>query len=205
MCLGDFASSRGDPMAPAAARRSPHDRDHRARPSPCLTMPGAPLAFHVMAKPTGAICNLDCEYCFFLSKEMLYPGSRFRMAEDLQEKYIAPAAGGHAGRLRGGGRLAGRRADDDGPRLLPPVDRAAAAVRAAGAADPEHDADQRHAARRRVGRVPEGARVPGRDLDRRATGDARRLPGRQGRQAHLRPGAARAWMCSSATGSTGTC
>ena len=28
-----------------------------------------------MAKPTGAVCNLDCEYCFLLSKEMLYPGS----------------------------------------------------------------------------------------------------------------------------------
>ena len=56
--------------------------------NPVLTMPNAPLAFHVMAKPTGATCNLDCEYCFFLSKEMLYPGSRFRMAEDLQEAYI---------------------------------------------------------------------------------------------------------------------
>ena len=53
-----------------------------------LTVPGAPSAFHVMAKPTGAICNLDCEYCFFLSKEMLYPGSRFRMASELQETYI---------------------------------------------------------------------------------------------------------------------
>ena len=49
---------------------------------PVLTVPGAPPAFHVMAKPTGAVCNLDCEYCFFLSKEMLYPGSRFRMAAD---------------------------------------------------------------------------------------------------------------------------
>jgi hypothetical protein len=48
-----------------------------------LTVPRAPLAFHVMAKPTGAVCNLDCEYCFFLSKEMLYPGSRVRMAADL--------------------------------------------------------------------------------------------------------------------------
>ena len=45
-----------------------------------LTNPDAPPAFHLLAKPTGAICNLDCEYCFFLSKEMLYPGSRFRMA-----------------------------------------------------------------------------------------------------------------------------
>ena len=57
-------------------------------PGPILTVPGAPMAFHVMAKPTGATCNLDCEYCFFLSKEMLYPGSRFRMAEELQETYL---------------------------------------------------------------------------------------------------------------------
>ena len=48
----------------------------------------APRAFHLLAKPTGAICNLDCKYCFFLSKEMLYPGSRFRMADDLLELYI---------------------------------------------------------------------------------------------------------------------
>ena len=54
-----------------------------------LTRPsGTPQAFHLLAKPTGAICNLDCKYCFFLSKEMLYPGSRFRMADDLLETYI---------------------------------------------------------------------------------------------------------------------
>ena len=50
--------------------------------------PGAPRHFHVLAKPTGAICNLDCKYCFFLSKEMLYPGDRFRMADHLLEIYI---------------------------------------------------------------------------------------------------------------------
>ena len=61
-----------------------------------MTVPGAPLAFHVMAKPTGAVCNLDCEYCFFLSKEMLYPGSRFRMAADLQETYIRQLLEAHA-------------------------------------------------------------------------------------------------------------
>lgn len=44
--------------------------------------------FHLLAKPTGAVCNLDCAYCFFLSKELLYPGSRFRMAEELLETYI---------------------------------------------------------------------------------------------------------------------
>ncbi|MBX3012592.1 MAG: anaerobic sulfatase maturase [Caldilineaceae bacterium] len=47
----------------------------------------APAAFHVMLKPRGAICNLDCKYCYFLSKEMMYPGSRFRMADDLLETY----------------------------------------------------------------------------------------------------------------------
>ena len=53
------------------------------------TMPeGALPAFHLLAKPTGAVCNLDCKYCFYLPKEKLYPGSRFRMAEELLETYI---------------------------------------------------------------------------------------------------------------------
>ncbi len=47
----------------------------------------APAAFHVMLKPRGAICNLNCAYCYFLSKELMYPGSRFRMAHDLLEAY----------------------------------------------------------------------------------------------------------------------
>jgi uncharacterized protein len=34
------------------------------------------------------VCNLDCAYCFFLSKEMLYPGSRFRMADELLDTYL---------------------------------------------------------------------------------------------------------------------
>lgn len=50
--------------------------------------PNAPPGFHLLTKPTGAVCNLDCAYCFFLSKEMLYPGSRFRMADELLEIYI---------------------------------------------------------------------------------------------------------------------
>jgi uncharacterized protein len=60
------------------------------------TMPGlpatwpknAPSYFHVLGKPSGATCNLDCTYCFFLSKEKLYPDSRFRMTDDLLETYI---------------------------------------------------------------------------------------------------------------------
>jgi uncharacterized protein len=48
----------------------------------------APASFHVLAKPTGAICNLDCKYCFFLSKEEFYPNSKFRMQDDVLDKYI---------------------------------------------------------------------------------------------------------------------
>lgn len=45
-------------------------------------------AFHIMAKPMGAICNLDCTYCFYLEKENLYPGSNFRMPEQVLEEFI---------------------------------------------------------------------------------------------------------------------
>ncbi|HSB86411.1 MAG TPA: anaerobic sulfatase maturase, partial [Ilumatobacteraceae bacterium] len=56
-----------------------------------------PLPFHLLAKPTGAVCNLDCEYCFFLSKEMLYPGSRFRMDDEVLERYLRQLVKAHAG------------------------------------------------------------------------------------------------------------
>jgi uncharacterized protein len=52
------------------------------------TPSNAPSGFHVLAKPTGAVCNLACQYCFFLSKESLYPGSRFRMPDQVLEAYI---------------------------------------------------------------------------------------------------------------------
>ena len=47
-----------------------------------------PQAFHLMAKPTGSACNLNCDYCFFLKKEKLYPGSDFRMSDEVHEAYI---------------------------------------------------------------------------------------------------------------------
>ena len=55
---------------------SPHS-DHMGR-----------TAFHLLAKPTGAVCNLDCTYCFFLSKDALYPGDRMRMSDATLEAYI---------------------------------------------------------------------------------------------------------------------
>ena len=46
------------------------------------------MAFHIMAKPSGSACNLNCDYCFFLKKEKLYPGSDFRMSDEVHEAYI---------------------------------------------------------------------------------------------------------------------
>ncbi len=68
----------------------PTAEDSHAPPpiDPSVWPRNAPSYFHVLAKPTGAICNLDCKYCFFLSKETLYPGSRFRMSEEVLEAYV---------------------------------------------------------------------------------------------------------------------
>jgi uncharacterized protein len=44
--------------------------------------------FHLMAKPTGAVCNLACDYCYFLRKEDLYPGSSFRMSDAVLERFV---------------------------------------------------------------------------------------------------------------------
>lgn len=44
--------------------------------------------FHVMAKPSGAKCNLDCKYCFYLEKEGLYPQGSHRMTDAVLEAYV---------------------------------------------------------------------------------------------------------------------
>ncbi len=45
--------------------------------------------FHIMVKPTGPVCNLACEYCFYLDKDSLYPSTQsFRMDEALLEEFI---------------------------------------------------------------------------------------------------------------------
>lgn len=45
--------------------------------------------FQIMVKPVGAVCNLDCGYCYYLQKKDLYPKAEsFRMADDLLEEYI---------------------------------------------------------------------------------------------------------------------
>jgi uncharacterized protein len=52
--------------------------------------------FHVMTKPRGALCNLDCHYCFYLQKEALYPHSTMRMTDELLERYVRQYIEAHA-------------------------------------------------------------------------------------------------------------
>jgi uncharacterized protein len=54
-----------------------------------------PRAFHIMAKPGGAKCNLNCAYCFFLKKERLYPGAVFHMSDEIHEAYIRQVLEAH--------------------------------------------------------------------------------------------------------------
>ena len=51
-----------------------------------------PLAFNIMLKPAGSLCNLDCHYCYYLDKAEIYGGHEPRMSLDILEvcirKYI---------------------------------------------------------------------------------------------------------------------
>ncbi len=50
----------------------------------------APASCHVMAKPSGSVCNIDCKYCFYLEKEKLYPDAHknWRMSDETLELYV---------------------------------------------------------------------------------------------------------------------
>ena len=51
----------------------------------------APFArpLYVMLKPAGALCNLACDYCYYLEKSKMYPDcSKQVMSEELLEKFI---------------------------------------------------------------------------------------------------------------------
>lgn len=51
-----------------------------------------PRSFHIMTKPIGPLCNIQCSYCFYLEKERLYAdhdrASAFRMTDATLEAYI---------------------------------------------------------------------------------------------------------------------
>jgi uncharacterized protein len=65
----------------AVASGMAHGPDNASRP-------GVPPGFHLLAKPSGSTCNIDCKYCFFLSKEALYPNEKHRMSDSTLDVYI---------------------------------------------------------------------------------------------------------------------
>jgi len=49
----------------------------------------APQGLHVVAKPVGPACNLDCTYCFYLEKQALFPsGTSTRMSDTVLRAFI---------------------------------------------------------------------------------------------------------------------
>ena len=52
--------------------------------APSMTKDLGRRRFHAMAKPVGSLCNLDCTYCYYLSKEHL---DFFRTVVELHKKH----------------------------------------------------------------------------------------------------------------------
>jgi len=49
----------------------------------------AAQGLHVVAKPTGPLCNLDCDYCFYLEKQAFYGvEGNFRMPDEVLAAFI---------------------------------------------------------------------------------------------------------------------
>lgn len=46
--------------------------------------------FHIMAKPIGPACNLNCTYCYYLEKTVLFPGQKkpLKMPDHVLETFI---------------------------------------------------------------------------------------------------------------------
>ena len=157
--------------------------------------PGAPPGFHLLAKPSGSTCNLDCTYCFFLSKERCTRDKQ-RMAEAMLETYIRQLLEAHrtpevtVAWQGGEPTLMGLDFFERSVRYR--------AVPQAGPGRAAHLSDQRHAAGRRLVRVLQGQR-PGRPERRWPARTTRRLPADRA-VADLRSGDARGAGTSAARG-----
>lgn len=73
-----------------------------AAEGPRLKLPNLPegdvYRFHAMVKPSGAQCNLDCAYCYYLHKEdLLQQPKKPRMSESLLEQHIRQYIETHTG------------------------------------------------------------------------------------------------------------
>lgn len=67
-------------------------------PTTSAGVPTANAPFHLMTKPIGSRCNLDCRYCFYLEKERLYTGAgAMRMTPEVLETYVRDYIGAQPG------------------------------------------------------------------------------------------------------------
>ena len=57
--------------------------------SPSPRPQGSTRTYHAMVKPVGAICNIDCTYCYYLhKKELLGSESQFQISDEILEMHI---------------------------------------------------------------------------------------------------------------------
>ena len=63
------------------------NQDKESCPEPDHNHSGQGL--HIVAKPVGPLCNLDCDYCFYLEKTALFePDERYRMTDEVLGAFI---------------------------------------------------------------------------------------------------------------------
>ncbi len=125
---------------------------------------------HVVAKPIGPACNLNCEYCFYLEKQALFAaGEQYRMSDKVLSAFITNYITSQPTPVvefvwQGGE-----------PTLLG-IDFFKRVIElqkpfAKTKDDNQFAADQRNAAHRRVVPIPEEAQLHGGDQPRRSEGD----------------------------------
>lgn len=67
-------------------------------PMPILDRPRRPKDFNVLSKPIGALCNLDCTYCYYLHKEQLLAGpGGHHMTDEVLEEFVKQYVAGQDG------------------------------------------------------------------------------------------------------------
>lgn len=68
------------------------------KPSPPVLLKGIDYRFHVMVKPMGSKCNMDCTYCFYLHKEQLLDQPKMpKMSDEVLSEHIRQYIEGQTG------------------------------------------------------------------------------------------------------------
>ena len=88
--LGGILPIAGE-MYSAVLRKAPRHATkngmHSVHPKPTGTAP-----FHLLSKPIGPLCNIACDYCFYLEKEEMFGNkvrSEYAMSDEVLDAYVA--------------------------------------------------------------------------------------------------------------------